>query len=131
MAIEDEYESHFAEMTDQARTRVAEALRQEAEALVAAQKNALRALLQPPEESGNLEESLTVLEGDDDMRVIVQAGGKLTAVSVRSGTGAPSFDYAEAFEFGTRHQPARPFFFPTYRERREEIQANVQKAAGE
>lgn len=118
MAIDDEYQSFFEGLADSQRPRVAKALRKEADDLVEAQKAALRSQLQPPEDSGDLEDSIRVTEGEDDLDLAVEAGGD----------ELQGFDHAEAFEHGTTRQPARPFFFPPYRERREQIQERIMKA---
>ena len=60
----------------------------------------------------------------------MQAGGDLTSGDIRSGSGVPN-DYAENFEFGTSHQPARPFFYPTYNAMRSEMQEAISEAINE
>jgi hypothetical protein len=61
---------------------------------------------------------------------VVQAGGDLTTTEIREGSGV-EYDYALAFEHGTSRQPARPFFWPTYQARKDEIQKAIDEAANE
>lgn len=42
---------------------------------------------------------------------VVRAGGKTTTKQTENGP----YDYAVAQEYGTRHMPASPFFWPAYR----------------
>lgn len=128
--MSDELDRYFEQLPEQVRQHVSEAVQAEAERLSDAQRAALRALQQSPDETGNLEESCTVVPGADDLEFIVQAGGETTTKEVREGSGEP-YDYAEAFEFGTSRQPARPFFWPTYEAMRDEIAANIEKAVNE
>lgn len=94
-----------------------------------AQRDALRGLEQAPADTGDLEASCTVVPGADELEWIVQAGGDATTGDVRDGSGV-DFDYGEAFEFGTSRQQARPFFWPTYREKRDGIRQAIADAVG-
>ncbi|SFJ24407.1 phage protein, HK97 gp10 family [Bradyrhizobium sp. Gha] len=89
----------------------------------------MQTLEQSPE-TGAMEASCTVAPGANDLEYIVQAGGDMTTKEVRDGSGQP-YDYAEAFEFGTSHQPARPFFWPTYQANKDEIHQAIEDAIGE
>lgn len=128
--MSDDLDRYFEQMPEQVRQHVSEAVRVEAERLSDAQRAALRALQQSPDETGKLEESCTVVPGADDTEWVVQAGGETTTKEVREGSGEP-YDYAEAFEYGTSRQPARPFFWPTYEAMKDEITANIEKAVEE
>lgn len=128
--MSDELDRYFEQLPEQVRQHVSEAVQAEAERLSDAQRAALRALQQSPDETGNLEESCTVVPGADDLEFIVQAGGETTTKEVREGSGEP-YDYAEAFEYGTSRQPARPFFFNTYGAMRDEIETNIGNAISE
>jgi HK97 gp10 family phage protein len=59
------------------------------------------------------------------LRAVVRAGGSLTT------SGNPPYDYALANEFGTEKMRARPFFWPTYRQKRAGIRRAVKAAAVE
>jgi HK97 gp10 family phage protein len=73
---------------------------------------------------------LVVVPGENDLEFLVQAGGDLTTKEVREGSGV-DYDYAEAFEFGTARQPARSFFWSTYREMKDDIQDAIDDAVSE
>lgn len=109
------------------RAELSGTLQNEAEMLSDAQRQAVESLAE--ETSGNLAASCVVVPGRDDLEFIVQAGGDLTTVEVREGSGEP-FDTAVAFEFGTDHQHAKPFFWPTYRARKVRMLANLKNAVG-
>jgi hypothetical protein len=105
-------EKYLKSLPDKMVKQLSGAVKREADRLSDAQRQALRSLEKEP--SGALEQSCTVEATDDPLTFIVQAGGDLTTSEVREGSGV-EFDRALAFEFGTRHQPARGFFYPTYR----------------
>lgn len=50
-------------------------------------------------------------EPRDEKSLYVKAGGPTTTKTSANGK---AYDHALAKEFGTRHQKAEPFFFPTY-----------------
>lgn len=108
---------------------LAAVIREQAELLSQAQKSALQALEQS-DETGDLEDSCVVVDGATDFEFLVQAGGSATTKDVREGSGV-NYDYAEAFEFGTSHQPARPFFYPTYHAMRDDMQEAITDAVNE
>jgi HK97 gp10 family phage protein len=58
--------------------------------------------------------------------VRVLAGGASTTHPATSG-GRPAYDYARAVEFGTRHNPAQPFFFPTFRLMRKQMRSAMRR----
>ena len=118
---------YFDQLSERLQTRLTDAIREQAQMLSDAQRDTLRSLQQSPEETGDLEASCVIVEGDEPAEFIVQAGGELTTKQVREGSGQP-FDYALAFEFGTSRQPARPFFYSTYREREGDIREAIASA---
>lgn len=59
--------------------------------------------------------------------VSVEAGGPTTTKPVRQGVDA-SYDYALGQEYGTRHNPARPFFWPAYRLMRKRLRNRASRA---
>ncbi|ACF02486.1 phage protein, HK97 gp10 family [Rhodopseudomonas palustris TIE-1] len=126
----DDLTRYLNSLPDKVRQQVSDAVRTEAERLSAAQRAALKAQEQAPDETGDLEASCTTTPGRDEFEVIVQAGGDATTKEVREGSGEP-YDYAEAFEYGTSRQPARPFFFNTYDAMRAEIETNIGNAISE
>ena len=119
----DDLEKFLNSLPDALADQLAGVIREEAEKLSAAQRSRLKELEQPPEDTGDLEQSCTVTHGANDLEVIVVTGGDLTAKD--------DYDYAEAFEFGTSKQPARSFFFSTYREMKDDMQDNINEAANE
>ncbi len=123
----DDLDSYLRSLPDRLVGPISRAINEQAQDLSDAQRAALVALEQSPDETGNLEQSCTVVPGKDELEFIVQAGGELTTKEVREGSGV-SYDYAEAFEYGTARQPARPFFWPTYREKRAGMQAAINQA---
>lgn len=123
----DDLDAYLNSLPDKVQAEISHAIRTEAERLSAAQRAALKALEQSPDETGNLKESCTVVPGANDLEFIVQAGGELTTVEVREGSGV-DYDYALGFEFGTSRQPARPFFYPTYNAMRDDMQDNIETA---
>ena len=118
---------YFDQLSDRLQERLTDAVREQAQKLSDAQRDTLRSLQQSPDETGDLEASCVIVEGDEPTEFIVQAGGELTTREVREGSGQP-FDYALAFEFGTTRQPARPFFYSTYREREGDIREAIVNA---
>jgi HK97 gp10 family phage protein len=124
---EDDLNAFFDSLSKKVKANVRAALEEQAEKLNEAQRQALRAQLQPPEESGDLEGSIRYEDGANDLEVIVLAGGEDTEADLREGSGMP-YDYSLAFEFGNSHQPARPFFYPPYREMRDDIQEAIADA---
>lgn len=126
----DELQQWLQSLPDKVERNVSEVLKEQAHELADAQRSALRSLLQPPEETGHLEESIAVdVRGPTDVHVV--AGGNLTTGDIREGSGV-EYDYALGFEFGTaRGQPARPFFYPPYRASREQIDEAISNAIDE
>jgi len=125
----DEMQRWLQSLPDKVEQVVSEVMKEQAQELADAQRRALRGLLQPPEETGHLEESIAVeVRGPLDVHVV--AGGDSTTGDIREGSGV-DYDHALAFEFGNSRQPARPFFYPTYRARRDQIDEVISDAINE
>ena len=101
-----------------------------------------------PDHSGALKRSIRLKLSDDGMTATVTAGEGIAGMTVpvghprtvtldagglsqREHTGvfarvvSTEYDYALAAEFGTRKEPAHPFFFPTYRARKRGIRSAI------
>lgn len=125
----DELQKYLESLPDKVEQNVADILQEQARQLSDAQRAALRAQAVAPDESGHLEQSCGVETGDDSLDVHVVAGGDLTMTEVRSDSGEP-YDYALGFEFGNSRQPARPFFWNTYRAMKPDIDQAISDAIG-
>jgi HK97 gp10 family phage protein len=125
----DDLEAYLNALPAKLEAQLSDVVREQAEMLSAAQRQALQSLEQS-DETGDLEASCVVVPGESDLEFIVQAGGDLTTKEVREGSGV-GFDYALAFEFGTSRQAARPFFWPTYREHKDEIREAINQGISE
>ena len=125
--MDDDLDTYLNSLPDRILAELRGVVQEQAEMLSGAQRVALQALETSPAETGNLEESCVAVPGKDDLEWIVQAGGDLTTKEIRESSGV-AYDYAEAFEYGTSKQPARPFFWPTYNEKKDEIRSAI--AAG-
>jgi HK97 gp10 family phage protein len=125
----DDLQAALEALPDKILEQLSDVIREQAEMLSAAQKDALRSL-EDTEPTHALEESCTVVPGENELEFIVEAGGPLTTKEVREGSGV-SYDYAEAFEYGTSRQTARPFFWPTYEALKDTIEQNIQEAVDE
>jgi hypothetical protein len=126
----NEIDNYFDGLSDTIRAPLVAVIREQAEELSAAQQSALKALEQSPEETGALEASCVVVPGSSDLEVFVQAGGDATTNEIREGSGT-GYDHALGFEFGNSHQPARPFFYSTYHERRDGMHDAITNALTE
>ncbi|MCP2209457.1 HK97 gp10 family phage protein [Bradyrhizobium diazoefficiens] len=126
----DDFDDFLQSLPDKLTEKLSPILREQAERLSQAQRAALQALEQSPDETGHLEESCVVVPGSNDLEFIVQAGGELTTKEVRDGSSVP-FDYSLGFEFGTSRQPARPFFYSTYNVMRDDMQRAIEDAINE
>jgi HK97 gp10 family phage protein len=124
----DELQEYLESLPDKVEQNVADVLQDQARQLSDAQRAALQAHQAAPEESGHLEQSCRV-EVRDPLDVHVVAGGDLTTTEIRTGSGEP-YDYALGFEFGNSRQPARPFFWNTYRAMKPDIDTAISDAIG-
>lgn len=105
------------------RRQLASAIKDEADRLATAIKAAA------PVRTGALRDSVKVRRTKHDLTLEVTAGGDSTTHGDR-GPGGEA-DYAVFTEYGTRHSPAHPFFYPTARVMQAEINANIQKAVSD
>ena len=121
-----DFDAYLNSLPDKLVAELSGVVREQAEMLSGAQRQALEQL-EETEPTGDLAASCIVVPTDDPLTFIVQAGGDLTTKEVREGSGV-KYDYAEAFEFGTSHQHAKPFFWPTYRAKREDIVTAIDAA---
>lgn len=126
----DDFESFLESLPDRLTEHLSNVVREQAERLSQAQREALQALEQSPDETGHLEQSCRVEPGENELEWLVLAGGPLTTKEVRDGSGEP-YDYADGFEFGTSRQPARPFFFNTYNAMRDDMQKAIEDGINE
>lgn len=126
----DDLDGYFDSLPDKIHAPLSAVIREQAEELSSAQQSALKALEQSPEETGALEASCVVVDGSSDLEVFVQAGGDATTNEIREGSGI-GYDHALGFEFGNSHQPARPFFYSTYHERRDQMRDAITNALTE
>lgn len=126
----DDLEKFLGSLPDKLVDQLSDVVREEAERLSTAQRARLKQLETSPDETGHLEESCTVIPGDNPLEWIVVAGGELTSKEIREGSGI-EYDYALAFEHGTSKQPARSFFYSTYNEMKDEIAENIENAISE
>jgi len=113
-------------LSDKIVAELSTTIREQAEMLSDAQRDALQAL-EDSEPTGGLAASCVAVPTDDPLTYIVQAGGDLTTKEIREGSGV-DYDYAEAFEYGTSRQHAKPFFWPTYRAKRDDIEEAISNA---
>src|SRR5687768_9586252 len=91
-------QAYLESLPDKLTEELAEVIRDQAELLSAAQKQALQSL-EKTGPTGALEASCVVVPGATDLEVLVQAGGELTTREIRAGSGV-EYDYALGFEFG-------------------------------
>jgi len=125
----DDLDDYLQSLPDKIADQISGVIREQAERLSSAQKQALRSLEAAPAESGDLEASCRIEPGENPLEFVVKAGGDQTTREVREGSGV-GFDYALAFEYGTSRQPARPFFWPTYNALRDDMQSEISQAIG-
>src|SRR5882762_6409929 len=126
----DDLDAYLNALPDRLTEQLSPVIREQAELLSAAQRQALQSLEQAPEETGDLENSCVVVPGKNDLEFLVQAGGDLTTKDIRDGSGVP-YDHGLAFEFGNSRQPARPFFYSTYNAMRDDMQNAINDAVSE
>jgi HK97 gp10 family phage protein len=100
--------------------QLAAAIAQKADRLA----NAIKA--KAPVRTGALRDSVKVRRAKGDLTLEVTAGGSSTTHGERGPHGAA--DYALFTEFGTRKEPAQPFFYSTARAMQAEITDNITQA---
>ncbi|MGD9846145.1 MAG: HK97-gp10 family putative phage morphogenesis protein [Variibacter sp.] len=146
MADDDDLQRYLGDLPFKVKRELVTAIRAEADKLAAEIKAAA-----PQGETGHLAESVRVRRKRNELELEVLAGGPLTTKDygrkaryerevvigsgdtegidrVDEGGYGVTYDYALAAEFGTRHQPAEPFFYSTYQEKREGIMENINAA---
>lgn len=121
----NDFDKYINSVPDKIVAELSGAIRDQAEMLSDAQRQALEQLEVEP--TGDLAASCVALPTEDPLTYLVQAGGDMTTKEIRKGSGV-SYDYAEAFEFGTSRQHAKPFFWPTYRAKRAGIEQTINDA---
>lgn len=141
---DEELQQYLGGLSFKLRRQLATAIKQQADELAAAIKAAA------PVKTGRLRDSVQVRRGRNTLELEVTAGGDATTTAydrsatyrreVKIGSGdtagiarmpqgaGVTYDYSRAVEFGTVHTPAQPFFWPTYRARREQIQRAIAEA---
>lgn len=90
-------------------TEMREAVEKAAESVAAGQRRIV------PVDKGDLRRSITVEMDERALRATVSAGGK-------------DAYYGTFQEYGTREQPAQPFFWPVWRSRKQEIKRSLAAA---
>lgn len=120
---DDDVQSWFDEMPSNVQRKMSAPLRETADRLAEAIKDAA------PEVSGNLKELVQVRQ-DEDGTFWITAGGDLTTKEVRKGSGV-FYDYAMATEFGTVNENAQPFFFNTALRVEPELRDEIEDAINE
>lgn len=80
-----------------------------------------------PSEDGALRESVRQEPGANELQRVIEAGGSTTTRPVREGQ-SPTYDYANAQEFGTAEQEAQPFFYPAWRLARRRAKNRISRA---
>lgn len=78
-----------------------------------------------PVDEGDVKSSIRVERGRRGDRFYVKAGGPTTTKPVREGASA-QYDYANASEFGRQGQPAKPWFYPTWRRNKKQVRAGIE-----
>jgi HK97 gp10 family phage protein len=76
--------------------------------------------------TSRLANSIRKQPGKTPTIVRVLAGGVSTTQPATS-SGRPAYDYARAVEFGTQHNSAQPFFFPTFRLMRKQMRSAMRR----
>jgi HK97 gp10 family phage protein len=141
---DEELQRYLGGMSFKLKRELATVIKQQADELAAAIKGAA------PVRTGRLRDSVQVRRGRNTLELVVTAGGDATTTAydrsatyrreVRIGSGdtagiaratpgaGVTYDYSRAVEFGTEHQAAQPFFWPTYRARRDDIKRAIADA---
>lgn len=148
-APDDQLQDWFSGLSYRAKRKLAAAIKEQADELASAIKDAA------PVQTGKLRDSVRVRRRRNELDLEVTAGGPDTTrtygrstdydsdvvidgrdnsgkskVPVGEGHGV-GYDYALATEFGTSKEEAQPFFYPTYRQMRDDIRQAIQDAIEE
>lgn len=99
----------------------------------------------PEGPTGHLRESVQIVDGRDELELVVVAGGELTTKTygrdggyrrevtvgqgdnrgIARGNAGVTYDYALANEFGTEKMAAQPFFYSTYAAERGDLERGL------
>jgi HK97 gp10 family phage protein len=83
-----------------------------------------------PVRTGKLRDSVKVRRRRNELDFEVTAGGDETTREAREGSGV-MVDYAVFTEYGTTHEEAEPFFYPTFRAREAGIREAIEDAVSD
>ena len=122
--------ARLAKIPDIAREAAVEAMEEGAQEIVDAMKMAA------PIESGDLRASIGWTWGEvpagsfmiDEIRSGKNKGDQYATLRIKIYAGNKDAFYARFQEFGTRSQPAQPFFFLTWRRERAEFRRKIRAA---
>jgi HK97 gp10 family phage protein len=117
---DEELQGYFKDLSFKLKRELVTVIKEQADGLAEAIKSAA------PVKTGRLRDSVKVRRGRNTLELVVTAGGDDTTVSERGEGG--QYDYSLAVEFGTSRQPAQPFFWRIYRERRSDIEQAINDA---
>jgi HK97 gp10 family phage protein len=117
---DEELQRYFKDISFKVKRELVTVIKAQADDLAAAIK------AEAPVKTGRLRDSVAVRRGRNTLELIVTAGGDSTTVSERGAGGA--YDYSLAIEYGTSRQPAQPFFWRVYRQKRPEIERAISDA---
>ena len=119
--------ARLAKIPDIAREAAAAAMEEGAQEIVDAMKMAA------PLQSGDLRDSIGWTWGEvpagsfmiDEIRSGKNKGDQYATLRIKIYAGNREAFYARFQEFGTRSQPAQPFFFPTWRKERAKFRRKI------
>ena len=97
-------------------------LSKEGRKMVAAMKGAA-----PSGDKGALKRSVRMQTKMSGMQITIRAGGRQT-LSAQGAGRARRYDYSIGVEYGTKRIAAKPFFWPTYRARRDQVTDAIHNA---
>ena len=83
-----------------------------------------------PVDRGDLQMSISWTWGDapEGAVVVAESGEDSRGLKITVYAGSKAAYYARWVEFGTKEQPAHPFFFPAYRSLRKRIKSRTTRA---
>jgi len=79
-----------------------------------------------PVDSGTLRDSVRSEPGDNELSIVVRAGGEATTVAARDGQG--EYDYSLGVEFGNSQVGEQPFFWTSYRAIKKKAKSRATRA---
>ena len=123
-------QARLAKVPDIARAAAAKAMEEGAAEIVAEMKRLA------PVESGNLRDSINWTWGDvpagsftiADIRSGKNAGEQYATLRIKIYAGSREAYYARWQEFGTKNQPAQPFFFVSWKAQRAKFRKRIRDA---